>query len=112
MAEMTSALLCAVTGIDTADLFDNSAGYLANWASALRADPHLIVTAASQAFKAADFVLGEHAEQENTEHDHRIKSLAPIKTVGAITGWSDIEKCPCGDRRLAAHERQAARRSA
>lgn len=41
---------------------------------------------------------------EDHEHDYRIMSLAPIRIGSAIVGHSDIEVCPCGDRRLAAHE--------
>lgn len=42
--------------------------------------------------------LAEH------EHEYRIKSLAPIRIGSAVVGYSDIVVCPCGDRRLAAHE--------
>jgi antirestriction protein ArdC len=78
VAEATSALLCAVTGIDTEVVFTNSAAYLANWARKLRDDPHLIVTAASQAFKAADLIQGisdEYAEHE-PEHEQAVELAA------------------------------------
>ena len=38
---------------------------------------------------------------EDHEHDYRIRSVAPARIGGAVTGSSDIAVCPCGDRRLA-----------
>lgn len=58
VAEMTAAFLCGHTGIDPATL-DNSAAYLAGWLRAIRKDARLIVTAASAAQRAADFILGQ-----------------------------------------------------
>jgi antirestriction protein ArdC len=57
IAEMGAAFLCAHTGIETATL-DNSASYIAGWIRAIRQDKTLVVTAAAQAQKAADYVLG------------------------------------------------------
>lgn len=57
VAEMGSALLCGQSGIDTATI-ENSAAYIANWLKALRDDRRLVVFAAAQAQKAADFILG------------------------------------------------------
>jgi antirestriction protein ArdC len=74
VAEMSAALLAAVTGINTAEIFDNSAAYLANWASALKRDPHLIVTAASQAFAAADFVRGIKSEYADEGADTNVSA--------------------------------------
>ena len=55
IAEMGAAFLCGHCGID-AEL--QHAGYIAHWLEALRHDKRLVFTAASQAQKAADFVLG------------------------------------------------------
>ena len=42
---------------------DNSAAYIASWLSRLKDDPKLVVQAAAQAQKAADFILGvNHGE--------------------------------------------------
>lgn len=60
VAEMTAAFLCAVTGID-ADL-DQSAAYVKGWLKKLNDDPKLVVFAASQAQKAADYILGIEPE--------------------------------------------------
>ena len=58
VAEMTSAFLCAEAGIDGATL-DNSASYISGWLKVLRNDPKLVVSAAAQAQKAANFILGK-----------------------------------------------------
>lgn len=57
VAEMTAAFLCGVCGIAHITLEANAA-YLASWLRVLRADARLLVYAAAQAQKAADFVQG------------------------------------------------------
>jgi antirestriction protein ArdC len=57
IAEMGSAMLCGVAGISPATI-ENSASYLRSWISALRGDSKLVVAAASQAQKAADYIRG------------------------------------------------------
>lgn len=57
VAEMGAAMLSGITGIAPATL-DNSAAYLASWIKVLRGDSKLIISAAAQAQKAADKVLG------------------------------------------------------
>ena len=57
VAEMTSAFLCAHCGLDN-DVIQNQAAYVANWIKALKADPKLVIVAASQAQKAANLILG------------------------------------------------------
>jgi len=59
-AEFASAFLCAVSGIE--NTIDNSAAYIAGWARALRQDKKIVVQAASQGQKAADFILGAGEE--------------------------------------------------
>ena len=54
---MTSAFLCGHTGIEPATL-ENSAAYVAGWLKVIRQDARLVVTAAAQAQKAADYILG------------------------------------------------------
>ena len=56
IAEMTAAYLCGTTGIENRTI-DNSAAYLAGWLRSLRRDQKLIVRAAAQAQRAADYVL-------------------------------------------------------
>jgi len=63
IAEMTSAFLCAEMGIDNNDLTDNSAAYLQGWINALKGDSKLIITAASAAQKAFNFIYSNYSEQ-------------------------------------------------
>src|SRR5262249_20815053 len=56
-AEMGAAYLCGVAGIVN-ETVTNSAAYIAGWLSKLRNDKKLLVQAAAQAQKAADFILG------------------------------------------------------
>ena len=56
IAEMGAAMLCGVAGIASRTL-SNSAAYLDSWIKRLRSDSRLVVSAASQAQKAADYIL-------------------------------------------------------
>jgi len=65
-AELTSAFLCAVTGIGQQTI-ENSAAYLQGWLQALKNDKTLLIKAAGQAQKAADYILDlQPALQEAT----------------------------------------------
>src|ERR1700682_2463143 len=57
IAEMGAAMVCGVTGISPATI-PNSAAYLQGWINRLRGDSKLLVSAASQAQKAADYIQG------------------------------------------------------
>lgn len=57
VAEMTAAFLCAETGIENATE-KASASYLAHWIKHLKQDPKILIQAAGQAHKAADFIRG------------------------------------------------------
>jgi len=61
VAEMGSAMLCGVAGIEQATI-SNSAAYLQSWIKRLKADSRLVVSAASAAQKAADYIRGESAK--------------------------------------------------
>ena len=56
-AEMTAAFLCGVHNIDNVTI-ENSAAYIQSWLKRLKDDRRLVVQAAAQAQKAADFILG------------------------------------------------------
>jgi antirestriction protein ArdC len=58
IAEMGSAMLCGVAGIEQSTLA-NSAAYLKSWIARLRSDSKLVISAASAAQKAADYIRGE-----------------------------------------------------
>lgn len=57
VAEIGAAMLCTVAGIDQST-FENSASYINGWLRKLKGDSKLIVSAASQAQKAADHIRG------------------------------------------------------
>jgi antirestriction protein ArdC len=61
VAEMGSAMLCGIAGIEQATI-NNSAAYLQSWIKRLKADSRLVVSAASAAQKAADYIRGESAK--------------------------------------------------
>jgi antirestriction protein ArdC len=70
IAEMTAAMLCGQAGIFP-PLVKHSAAYIANWLQALKDDRKLVVTAAGKAQKAADYIIGDAAEDhaEETESE-------------------------------------------
>lgn len=65
IAEMTAAFLCANCGIE--NRMEESAGYIQGWLSKLRSDSKLVVQAASAAQKAADLIMGNFIESEESE---------------------------------------------
>jgi len=66
IAEMSAAMLCGVAGIEQKTI-ENSAAYLKTWIARLRSDSRLLVSAASQAQKAADFIQGKTASAVETQ---------------------------------------------
>ncbi len=70
LAQMTSSLLCAQTGIDNPETFDNSASYIASWLTALNNDNRLVITAAAQAQRACEVInQAEREPAKNSERD-------------------------------------------
>jgi len=61
IAEMGSAMLCGIAGIEQSTVA-NSAAYLKTWIARLKSDSRLIVSAASAAQKAADYIRGDSAK--------------------------------------------------
>jgi antirestriction protein ArdC len=57
IAEMGAAMLCGVAGIERKTL-SNSTAYLKSWINVLKTDSRMVVSAASQAQKAADYIQG------------------------------------------------------
>ena len=57
-AELGAAFLSNEAGILDQVRFENSAAYLASWVEKFKTDPRMIVSAASQAQRSADLVLG------------------------------------------------------
>ena len=54
---MGAAYLCAESGISPA-VIENQAAYVAGWLKKLRDDRRLVIRAAAQAQRAADYVSG------------------------------------------------------
>jgi antirestriction protein ArdC len=76
IAEMGAAMLCGVAGIESRTL-GNSAAYLQTWINELRSDSRLIVSAASQAQKASDYILGRSAAETDfaTKGENELETL-------------------------------------
>ena len=76
IAEMGATMLCGVAGIESRTL-GNSAAYLQTWINKLKSDSRLIVSAASQAQKAADYVLGKTAAETDsaTKGENELETL-------------------------------------
>jgi antirestriction protein ArdC len=68
IAELGSAFLCGFSDI-TDQTIDNSAAYLEGWLRQFKSDRTLIVSAAAQAQKAADFILGRTFAESEAVHD-------------------------------------------
>ena len=59
VAELTSAYLCAMNGID--NTLGNSSAYIQNWLGVLRNDKSMLLKASGKATVAVDFILGKHS---------------------------------------------------
>lgn len=57
VAELASAFCCATVGLDNS-LVEDSASYIHSWLGALRQQPKMLVFAAAQAQKSADYIRG------------------------------------------------------
>ena len=75
VAQMSSSVLCAQTGIEEPEIFENSASYIAGWLSALNHDTRLVVTAAAQAQRACDLI--NQAEREPAKDSEPHPQAAP-----------------------------------
>jgi antirestriction protein ArdC len=74
VAEMGAAMLCGVAAIESRTL-DNSAAYLQTWINKLKSDSRLIVSAASQAQKAADYILARTESEADTKGENETDTL-------------------------------------
>jgi antirestriction protein ArdC len=77
VAQMSSSILCAETGIEDQEVFENSASYIAGWLSALNDDTKLVIIAAAQAQRACDLI--NQAEREPTKDSHRRAEIMPAR---------------------------------
>jgi antirestriction protein ArdC len=58
IAEFSSAMLMNTAGIEQSAAFANSVAYISGWSKKFQEDKKIIVTAAGQAQKAVDYILG------------------------------------------------------
>lgn len=58
-AELGSAMIINILGIETEKSFKNSSGYIQDWLQVLKNDTHFIVSASSRAEKAVKYILNE-----------------------------------------------------
>lgn len=68
IAEMGSAFLCGQAEIVERTI-DRSAAYISGWLERIQKDKNLIVQAAAQAQKAADFILNRTFQESEVAHD-------------------------------------------
>lgn len=80
IAEMGAAFLCGQAEIVERTI-DNSAAYLNGWLEQLCSDKTLIVQAAAQAQKAADYILGQTAQESKAADSAYAKSLEPMEAA-------------------------------
>lgn len=66
VAEIGSAAMMNILGIESKNTFDNSARYVNGWLNSLKNDKRLIVSAAGKAEKAVKLMLGEEAEDQKS----------------------------------------------
>jgi antirestriction protein ArdC len=90
VAELGSCMLTAEIGIEP--LWDNSAAYLAGWATALRNNPNWIISASSKASKAADFVLSK-IDAPATPTPIIIATPAPTPTTEKPAATATAQLC-------------------
>lgn len=68
VAEMASAIVCAHLGMD--NTIENSAAYCKSWADSIKMMPaNAVVSAASAAQKAADYILGRVESAKDSQSD-------------------------------------------
>lgn len=70
VAELGAAFLCGFTGIE-AETLENQTAYIDNWKKVIAADKKMIISAAAQAQRAADFILNRAQTAEQTASDEK-----------------------------------------
>ncbi|MDO8952734.1 MAG: zincin-like metallopeptidase domain-containing protein [Draconibacterium sp.] len=83
IAEMGAAYLCALCGIQTKTI-DNSASYIKGWLSKLKSDNKFLITAASKAQHAVDYITGNEFESIEAEAAESEKEAEPAQSERII----------------------------
>jgi len=82
VAEFGAAFLCALTGVNNAQVLENSAAYIGNWITRLKADDSLIISAASKGRKAVEWITKAEAETVADENGiEATKEPEPLEAV-------------------------------
>lgn len=77
VADITAAILGAELGLPEAEL-DNHAAYVDHWVKVLKADKNAILTAASKADEAVEFIMGFGQAGANRIVEHRTVALETV----------------------------------
>jgi len=104
IAEIGANFLCNISGIENKTTITNSEAYIKSWISVLRNDPSFIMSAASKAKKATDFILDGHEmdteEQETTEAE----TVTPAEPVSEPVFSFATDTRPAFERETARRE--------
>ena len=76
VAQMTSAMLQAETGIEAPEELDRTAAYIENWLTALENDYKLVPQAASAAQQAVDLIMGRASAYTDRDEDEQPEAVA------------------------------------
>lgn len=106
VAEMGAAFALATIGIDNKQAEENNVAYLQNWIKQLQNDDHLIVSAASMAEKAVNFIM-ETAESADIEDEEETKVEEPIPTKKAPRRPSAQSKTSKKERKVSKTKKNA-----
>ena len=86
ISEMGAAYLCALCGIHTKTI-ENSAAYIKGWLSKLKSDNKFLVTAASKAQHAVDYITGaqfENIEAEAAESEKEAEAAQSERLIPVV----------------------------
>jgi len=70
VAEIGSSMLMSEFEIELSETFQNSVSYINSWLKVLKSDNRMIITAAAQAEKAVDLILGRDELTIIAEYEH------------------------------------------
>ena len=76
VAEIGSASILNLLGIETSQSFENSAAYISAWLKRLKNDKRLIVSAAGKAEKAVNLILNRNQETIGEKEEEKVITLS------------------------------------
>ncbi len=77
VAEMGGCFLCNEVGVPQSTKLENHTAYIASWLAVLQQDATAILTAASQASAAVDYILSFSRQGEGTEANEDCEAATP-----------------------------------